>query len=178
MTSVNTLLAPLLTPVITYLFLRTTVSVDVLAMFLSIIKVVIIPIALGFVINHFFGKFTTKVKEALPLVSVLAITLIVAAVVSHNAEQILTTGAVIFVVVILHNLLGYGCGLLLGKALRLPLAKKKALFPNLAMATVPGAIFSVWHNISGALLANIYRRMTEEKDVAVGVNLAVKSTNS
>ena len=55
----------------------------------------------------------------------LAITLIVAAVVSHNAEQILTTGAVIFVVVILHNLLGYGCGLLLGKALRLPLAKKK-----------------------------------------------------
>ena len=172
-------------------------SVDVLAMFLSIIKVVIIPIALGFVINHFFGKFTTKVKEALPLVSVLAITLIVAAVVSHNSQQILTTGAIIFVVVILHNLLGYGCGLLLGIALKLPLAKKKALsveigmqnsglatslaataFPNLAMATVPGAIFSVWHNISGALLANIYRRMTEEKDVAVGINLAIKSTNS
>ena len=197
MTSVNTLLAPLLTPVITYLFLRTTVSVDVLAMFLSIIKVVIVPIALGFVINHFFGKYTTKVKEALPLVSVLAITLIVAAVVSHNSQQILTTGAIIFVVVILHNLLGYGCGLLLGIALKLPLAKKKALsveigmqnsglatslaataFPNLAMATVPGAIFSVWHNISGALLANIYRRMTEDKDVAVGVKLAVKSTNS
>ena len=116
----------------------------------------------------------------------LAITLIVAAVVSHNSQQILTTGAVIFVVVILHNLLGYGCGLLLGIALKLPLAKKKALsveigmqnsglatslaataFPNLAMATVPGAIFSVWHNISGALLANIYRRMTEDKDVAV-----------
>ncbi|CBK74039.1 Predicted Na+-dependent transporter [Butyrivibrio fibrisolvens 16/4] len=182
MTSVNTLLAPLLTPVITYLFLRTTVSVDVLAMFISIIKVVIVPIALGFVINHFFGKYTAKVKEALPLVSVLAITMIVAAVVSHNSEQILTTGAIIFLVVILHNLLGYGCGLLLGQALKLPLSKKKALsveigmqnsglatslaataFPDLAMATVPGAIFSVWHNISGALLANIYRRMTEDK---------------
>ncbi|MBR4706647.1 MAG: bile acid:sodium symporter family protein, partial [Pseudobutyrivibrio sp.] len=123
MTSVNTLLAPLLTPVITYLFLRTTVSVDVMAMFISIIKVVIVPIALGFVINHFFGKYTAKVKEALPLVSVLAITLIVAAVVSHNATQILSTGAVIFLVVILHNLLGYACGLLLGKALKLPLAK-------------------------------------------------------
>lgn len=192
MTSVNTLLAPLLTPVITYLFLRTTVSVDVLAMFVSIIKVVIVPIALGFVINHFFGKYTTKVKDALPLVSVLAITLIVAAVVSHNSEQILSTGAIIFIVVILHNLLGYACGLLLGKALNLPLAKKKALsveigmqnsglatslaasaFPSLAMATVPGAIFSVWHNISGALLANIYRRMTDEnRQVKVG---AVKS---
>lgn len=191
MTSVNTLLAPLLTPVITYLFLRTTVSVDVLAMFLSIIKVVIVPIALGFVINHFFGKYTAKVKEALPLVSVLAITMIVAAVVSHNSEQILTTGAVIFLVVILHNLLGYGCGLLLGKLLKLPLSKKKALsveigmqnsglatslaataFPDLAMATVPGAIFSVWHNISGALLANVYRRLTEDKEQSQKINVS------
>jgi BASS family bile acid:Na+ symporter len=192
MTSVNTLLAPLLTPVITYLFLRTTVSVDVLAMFISIIKVVIVPIALGFVINHFFGKYTAKVKEALPLVSVLAITLIVAAVVSHNAAQILSTGAVIFLVVILHNLLGYACGLLLGKALKLPLAKKKALsveigmqnsglatslaataFPDLAMATVPGAIFSVWHNISGALLANVYRRMEEGKEHKVELKISL-----
>lgn len=196
MTSVNTLLAPLLTPIITYLFLRTTVSVDVLAMFISIIKVVIVPIALGFIINHFFGKFTAKVKEALPLVSVIAITLIVAAVVSHNSQQILTTGAIIFVVVILHNLLGYACGLLLGKTLNLPLAKKKALsveigmqnsglatslaataFPNLAMATVPGAIFSVWHNISGALLANVYRRMTENNASDVEVDVAEGLTN-
>ena len=193
MTSVNTLLAPLLTPVITYLFLRTTVSVDVMAMFISIIKVVIVPIALGFVINHFFGKYTAKIKEALPLVSVLAITMIVAAVVSHNSEQILTTGAIIFLVVILHNLLGYGCGLLLGKLLNLPLSKKKALsveigmqnsglatslaasaFPDLAMATVPGAIFSVWHNISGALLANVYRRMTEDKDQNVKINASTE----
>ncbi len=178
MTSVNTLLAPLLTPIITYLFLRTTVSVDVLAMFISIIKVVIIPIGLGFVVNHFWGKYTQKIKDALPLVSVLAITLIVAAVVSHNSEQIVSTGAIIFVVVILHNLLGYAFGLLLGNALGLQLSKKKALsieigmqnsglatslagsaFPDLTMATVPGAIFSVWHNISGALLANIYRRL-------------------
>ena len=51
MTSVNTLLAPILTPAITYLLLRTTVNVDVMAMFLSIVKVVIVPIALGFIIN-------------------------------------------------------------------------------------------------------------------------------
>ena len=180
MTSVNTLLAPLLTPAITWLMLRTSVNVEPIGMFLSIVKVVIIPIALGFLINRFWSRQTQKVLDLLPVISVLAITLIVASVVSHNAQQILDTGLVVFVVVILHNLLGYACGYGLGKILKLPLAKKKALsievgmqnsglatslaataFPNLAMATVPGAVFSVWHNISGAILANLYRTMKE-----------------
>lgn len=183
MTSVNTLLAPFITPAITYLLLKTTVSVDIMSMFLSIIKVVILPIGLGFLINKFFGKTTQKCVKALPLISVTAIVMIVAAVVSANSEKILTTGAVVFVVVILHNLLGYGCGFLLGRILRMTPEKIKALsvevgmqnsglatslaatsFPNLAMATVPGAIFSVWHNISGAILANIYANWkTDEK---------------
>lgn len=177
MTSVNTLLAPVLTPAITYLFLHTNVQVDVWSMFLSIIQVVIIPIVLGLIINHFLGKYTRSIVKILPMISVISICLIVMAVVSHNAEKIMTTGAVIFVVVILHNLLGYVCGYGLGKLFRLDLPQKKALsievgmqnsglatslagtaFPNLAMATVPGAVFSVWHNISGAVLANIYRR--------------------
>ena len=181
MTSVNTLLAPFLTPAITYLLLKTTVTVDPMSMFLSIVKVVIIPIALGFIINKLFGKTTQKLVKVLPSVSVIAICLIVAAVVSHNSEKILTTGAIIFVVVILHNLLGYACGFGLGKLLHMSPAKTKAVsveigmqnsglatslagsaFPDLAMATVPGAIFSVWHNISGAILANIYNRWEEK----------------
>lgn len=182
MTGVNTLLAPLFTPAITWLLLRTAVTVDVIGMFLSIVQVVIIPIALGFVINRLWGKYTEKLIDALPAVSVAAITMIVASVVSHNAARILETGAVVFAVVILHNLLGYGAGYLLGAVLKMPLTKKKALsvevgmqnsglatslagtaFPDLAMATVPGAIFSVWHNISGAILANILRRLDEKQ---------------
>ncbi|MCR5592468.1 MAG: bile acid:sodium symporter family protein [Saccharofermentans sp.] len=181
MTGVNTLLAPVLTPAITYLLLKTSVHVDVLSMFLSIVKVVIVPIVLGFVINHFFGKYTSKASEALPLISVAAIALIVASVVSHNAQKILETGAVVFAVVVLHNVLGYLAGFLLGILLKLPLSKRKALsveigmqnsglatslagtaFPDLTMATVPGAIFSVWHNISGAILASVLRRMKDE----------------
>ena len=177
MTSVNTLLAPLLTPAITWLLLQTTVSVNVWSMFWSIIQVIIIPIAIGFVINHFFGKITQKAVAVLPMISTIAICMIVATVVSHNAGKIYSSGAVVLAVVILHNLLGYACGFGLGKLLRLPPAKTKALsieigmqnsglatslagsaFPNLAMATVPGAIFSVWHNISGAILAGFYRR--------------------
>ena len=184
MTSVNTLLAPILTPAITYFLLRTSVNVDVKVMFLSIIKVVILPILLGFIIQKFFGHKTEKAINVLPMVSVIAITMIVATVVSHNAEKILSTGAIVFLVVILHNLLGYLCGFGVGCLLHLPLAKKKALaieigmqnsglatslaataFPTLAMATVPGAIFSVWHNVSGAILANIFRHFVEEEDM-------------
>ena len=177
MTSVNTLLAPLLTPAITWLLLQTTVSVNVWAMFWSIIQVIMLPIALGFVINHFFGKITQKAAAVLPMISTIAICMIVAAVVSHNAAKIYTSGALVLVVVVLHNLLGYASGFGLGKLLRLTPEKTKALsieigmqnsglatslagtaFSHLAMATVPGAIFSVWHNISGAVLAAFYRR--------------------
>ena len=180
MTSINTLLAPVLTPLLTYLYLRTSVSVDVRSMFISIIQVVIVPIGLGLLINRLFGKYTQKLSDALPTVSVTAICLIVASVVSHNSEKILSTGIVIFAVVILHNLLGYLCGYLVGVVFKMDLPRKKAVaieigmqnsglatslagtaFPNLAMATVPGAVFSVWHNISGAILAGWFSRREE-----------------
>lgn len=178
MTGVNTLIAPVLTPAVTYLFLHATVSVNVWSMFLSMIQVVIIPLALGFLINRFFSAYAQAAAKVFPMISVIAICLIVAAVVSHNAEKIMETGASVFAIVILHNLLGYLCGFALGKLLKLDAPKVKALsleigmqnsglatslagsaFPDLAMATAPGAIFSVWHNISGAVLANIFNRM-------------------
>ncbi|MBR4763660.1 MAG: bile acid:sodium symporter family protein [Lachnospiraceae bacterium] len=181
MTSINTLLAPFLTPLLTYLYLRTSVNVDVRSMFVSIIQVVIVPIGLGLLINKLFGNYTRRISDALPLVSVTAICLIVAAVVSHNSEKILSTGLVIFAVVILHNLLGYLCGYLIGILFKMDLPRKKAVaieigmqnsglatslagtaFPDLAMATVPGAIFSVWHNISGAVLATLFLRQMKE----------------
>ena len=178
MTSVNTLLAPFLTPALTYLFLRTSVNVDVAAMFFSIIKVGIVPIGLGIIINKFNSEVTEKAADVLPAVSVTAICLIAASVVAHNSEKILSTGAVIFAVVILHNILGYICGYIVGRVFKMDMQRKKAVaieigmqnsglattlagsaFPDMAMAAVPGAIFSVWHNISGAVLAGVLRRI-------------------
>ena len=127
MTSINTLLAPFLTPALTYLYLRTSVDVDVKSMFVSIIQVVIIPIAVGIIINKLFGKYLDKVRDALPVISVTAICLIVATVVSHNSERILSTGAIIFVVVILHNLLGYLCGFIIGVVFKMSTPRKKAV---------------------------------------------------
>lgn len=189
MTSVSTLLAPILTPAITYLLLKTTVEVSITSMFISIIQVVIVPIALGFIINKFFSKYTEKIADILPLISVTAIVLIVAAVVSANSAKILSTGAIVFVAVILHNCLGYACGYGIGALLKLPASKKKAIsievgmqnsglatslantsFASvneaMAMATVPGAVFSVWHNISGAILASIFANMKDKEKQA------------
>ncbi len=182
MTSVSTLLAPILTPALTYLLLRETISVDTMAMFVSIVKVVILPIGAGFVINKFFHEATQKAVKALPLVSVVAIVMIVASVVAANSAKIMSTGLIVFTVVILHNILGYALGYSVAKFVKAPLAKKKAIaievgmqnsglaaslaatsFPSLALATVPGAIFSVWHNISGAILANIFAAMEDKK---------------
>lgn len=182
MTSVSTLLAPILTPALTYMLLKETISVDTMAMFISIVKVVILPIGAGFIINKFFHDATQKAVKALPLVSVAAIVMIVASVVAANSAKIMSTGLIVFTVVILHNILGYALGYSIAKLVKAPLAKKKAIaievgmqnsglaaslaatsFPSLALATVPGAIFSVWHNISGAILANIFSAMEEKK---------------
>lgn len=183
MTSVNTLLSPILTPLITYLLLKTTVDVNMTSMLIAIVNVILIPIVLGFVINRFFARITQKLIDLLPVVSVMAICMIVATVVAHNAEKIYTCGFLVLSVVVLHNLLGYLCGFTLGKMLKMNPQKIKAFsveigmqnsglatglagtaFPTLSMATVPGAVFSVWHNLSGAVLAEIYRRWQNEEE--------------
>ena len=108
---------------------------------------------------------------ALPLVSVIGIVLIVSAVVGGSKASIAQSGLMIFAVVVLHNGLGYLLGYLAAKATGLSLAKRKAIAIEVGMqnsglgaalapayfsplAAVPSAIFSVWHNISGAILAN------------------------
>lgn len=185
MTSVSTVLAPFLTPLLTYLYAGAKVDVNMASMFLSIIKVVIVPIAAGFVINHFFGKFTEKAVRVLPLVSTTAIVAIVAAVVSANSAKLMTSGLLIVAVVILHNVLGYLTGFAVGKALKLDMAKCRAIsievgmqnsglatslaathFAQYPLATIPGAVFSVWHNISGAVLANIFAQTADNADAA------------
>lgn len=180
MTTMSTLLAPILTPLLTWCYLRTSVQVDAVSMFLSIIQVVIVPIALGFVLNRYFEKFTQKIVGALPLVSVIAICLIIGFVIDANDQKLMTCGLLIIAVVMLHNMLGYACGFAIGRLLHLGDAKRNAIaievgmqnsglatslattaFPSLALATVPGVVFSVWHNFSGAIVANLMAKHTK-----------------
>ena len=174
MTAVSTLLAPIVTPLLTLVFAGQSIDVEPVAMFISIVKVVLLPIGLGVIINMTLHKLTAKIVEILPIVSVVAIVAIVASVVSSNSARILSTGLIIFAIVILHNSLGYLFGYLIAKLFKLEEKKCNTLsievgmqnsglatslaathFASMPLATVAGAIFSVWHNISGAILANI-----------------------
>ncbi|MBQ1168804.1 MAG: bile acid:sodium symporter family protein [Bacteroidales bacterium] len=177
MTAVSTLLAPLLTPLLVLLFAGRAVDVNVVGMLLSILWVVILPIALGLLVRHLWPAVSQHASDYLPAISSLAICVIVMIVIAANAGRLLSGGAVVVAVVVLHNVCGLGLGYLIGWMLGLDKAKRRAIsievgmqnsglatslaaihFASMPMAAVPGAIFSVWHNISGAVLARLYAR--------------------
>ena len=171
MTMASTILAPIMTPLLTLWLAGQWIDIPAGKMMISIAQVVIAPIVLGLLINHFFGRPVQKAVKVLPLISVVAIVLIVGAVVSANAGRIMETGALIMVVVMCHNLLGYALGFAVAKLMHMDMAKVKAVSIEVGMqnsglaaslallhfgaaAAIPGALFSVWHNISGSLAAN------------------------
>lgn len=178
-TSVSTLLAPLLTPALVWLFASQYLPVDAGAMFVSILQIVLAPIALGMLCQRFLPKLVEGALPLLPLISVTGIVLIVAAVVAVNQERIATTGLSILLIVALHNLAGLVLGFAAAQAFGLPSAKRKAISVEVGLqnsglgaalasahfsplAAVPSAIFSVWHNIAGAIAANIFAKMGPE----------------
>ena len=151
-----------------------------IGMFLSIIEVVILPIILGFVFKKLFPNQTQRMAGFLPAFSSVMIALIVGIIVSANAPKLLSGGMLIVLVVMLHNICGLSMGYLVGRLLHLPHSKCSAIsievgmqnsglasslatvhFAMYPMATVPGAVFSVWHNVSGAVVAKIYARKQE-----------------
>ena len=172
MTATSTLLAPILTPLLVWLLAGETVDVDVVGMLLSILWVVILPIALGLVVKRFWPRTTERASAYLPALSTLAICVIVLIVIAANAHKLLDGGLVILLVVVLHNVSGLGAGYLIGTLLHLAPAKRRAIsievgmqnsglasslatlhFAAYPLATIPGALFSVWHNVSGAIVA-------------------------
>ena len=182
MTATSTLLAPLLTPLLVWLFAGTFVEIDTLSMLLSIVYVVIAPILGGFVVQRTLPALTKRVTPYLPALSSLMIAFVVGIIVSHTAGKLLSSGLFILLIVALHNIGGLALGYFTARILGLPMKKRAAIsievgmqnsglasslatmhFATFPMAAIPGAIFSVWHNISGAIAARIYSRLADEK---------------
>ncbi|ARN23320.1 bile acid:sodium symporter family protein [Piscinibacter gummiphilus] len=174
-TSVTTLLAPVVTPALIYLLASQWLEVSASAMFWSIVQVVVLPIAFGVLAQSLLREKVKAAVAVLPLVSVVSIVAIVAAVVAGNQARIATSGLMIFAVVVLHNGLGLLLGYWLAKATGMDVAKRKAISIEVGMqnsglgvalatahfsplSAVPSAIFSVWHNISGPLVATLFQR--------------------
>ncbi|WP_413486961.1 bile acid:sodium symporter family protein [Staphylococcus pasteuri] len=178
-TSVSTLIAPFVTPALIYIFAHEWLKVSFASMLWSVVQVVLIPIIIGFVFQKVARRFAQKTATALPLISVIAISLILVAVVAGSKTQILKTGLLIFVVVILHNILGYTIGYVLAKVFRMDYKDKKAVAIEVGMqnsglavslatvhfsplAAVPGAVFSLVHNISGPILAKYWSSRSKD----------------
>lgn len=174
MTGISTLLAPLSTPALTYLLAGQSIEVEITSMFLSIIRIVILPIVVGVFINYVFPGLAENLAKILPTISVLAIITIVASIVAANAANILTCGFSVVAAVILHNCGGYTLGFLWARVFRMPSNQCKTIsievgmqnaglatslaathFAMYPLATLPGAVFTICHNITGAVAANI-----------------------
>ncbi len=173
MTAAATLVSLLLTPPLTWLLGGVWVPVDMGGLFWSIVKIVLVPVLLGLLLHHFQRGLVDRLMPFLPLASALVITLVIAGIIAVNAQNILSAGPAIFAAVIAHNLLGLAVGWLAACRLRFAPSRRRALAieigtQNSGLATalalahftpaaaIAGALFSVWQNISGALLSNFW----------------------
>ena len=195
MTIVSTLLAPLCTPVLVYFLAGSWVEVSLVTMMISVAKVVLIPVLAGILIYRIFPKQGDAVREMLPLVSVIAIVMIISGIVGSNAEKIMTCGLLVMVVVAIHNTIGLALGTVAAKLMKLEEKKVTAIgievgmqnsglaislatanFAANPLATLPGAIFSVWHNISGTIYAGIRNRRVDEEQKKTKIRAAAENS--
>lgn len=182
LTAISTVISPILTPFITLILIGNRIAFNPTEMFISIVEIVIVPIGLGLFLNYKFPNFCEKLKEYLPGVSSIVIAIIVAGVIGANKEAILTSSGIIILVVILQYCLGMLLGFVIAylsgmkkeqmitiaielsfqnSGLSTSLAKTH--FPDLSLATVPGALYSVWQNFAGSILAYILNRFYNTK---------------
>ncbi len=183
MTSCSTLLAPIMTPFLLLVFAGQWMPVDAVAMFMSIIQVIIIPIVLGLVVSKLLPKTVEKSLNIIPLISVLAIMIIISAIVAGNRENIASAGLLIFLAVFLHNAFGLFFGYLAAKLLKLSIQDRRAISIEVGMqnsglgvslakahfadpmTALPSAFGAVWHNISGPIIATYWAsRLEKEKN--------------
>ncbi len=184
MTVVSTLLCPILTPLWIYMLAGQWVDVSIFSMITSVVKVVLVPIILGIIINYKMKNKKEYLSSVMPLVSVVSVLLLIAGIVASNKEQLLISGSTVFIIVILHNIIGMILGFVIAKLFKMDLPKSTAVcvevgmqnsglavslalsnFATQPLCAVPGAIFSIWHNISGGILASIMKRKSEDNNI-------------
>jgi BASS family bile acid:Na+ symporter len=179
LTAISTLLAVFLTPVLTWLYIGQQVHVPMVNMMLTVLEIIILPVTLGIILNRYFGQYLLQIKHFLPVVSVIAIVFIIGIIVALNAQQIPQLVFPIIIAVILHNGLGLASGYAIAKwlgydekicrtlaievgmqnsGLGVALATKYFI----AITALPAAFFSIWHNITGSLLAAYWTRKSKD----------------
>ncbi|GCE82315.1 ketopantoate/pantoate/pantothenate transporter PanS [Komagataeibacter diospyri] len=171
--TLSTLVGIVATPVLTRLYVSAGVSVDSWGLFRSIVEIVALPVMGGVVVNTGFPRLVRRIEPVLPLVAMVSIMAIIGSIVAGVRPSLAAVGPLVLVGVVLHNAIGllggYWGGRLLGfdesvcRTLALEVGMQNSgLAATLGrlyfapLAALPGAVFSVWHNISGSALAALW----------------------
>lgn len=181
LTTVSTLLAVFLTPLLTLIYVGEKVPVPVLSMMFDIFMVILLPVVIGMIINHYFAKYIHFIKHLLPFISVFAIIFIIGIIVALNQSILPMLALPIITAVFWHNIIGLTGGYYLSgfftddERIRRTIAIEvgmqnsglsvvlaQAYFP--AVASLPGALFSIWHNITGSILAGYWAQKSNLKE--------------
>ena len=178
MTFVSTLIGVVATPLLSQFYLAEQVAVDELAMIESLLQIVFVPVISGFCFRAVLPRLSAALQPALPLFSVICILFIIGIVVALNAPQLRGIGPLIVLAVVLHNALGIAGGFTLSRLFGFDLKQSQTIAIEVGMqnsglaaalslqffsatAALPAALFSIWHNISGALLAGHWGRQRD-----------------
>jgi bile acid:Na+ symporter, BASS family len=178
LTSVSTFMAILLTPLLTWFYIGQRIPVPVIAMVISILMIIIIPVLFGLLLNQWIGNRLDKIKRKFPLISTLAIILIIGIIMAGNHAELSNLVFPVIIAVVLHNMFGLAGGYFFPRILGYEEKQCRTLAIEVGMqnsglgvvlaekyfstmAALPGAIFSIWHNISGAVLAGIWSARTK-----------------
>lgn len=196
-TSVSTLLAPILTPLFLTIYGGAYVEIGFWPMFLSIFQIVLLPILGGLIVNHFAHKYIEPVKDFLPTLSSIGILLVLGGTVSVNADTLLTSGAIMFLVVTLHNVSGYVFATIVCKLLKIDTASSRAMSIEVGMqntglaaslglthfnpaTALAGATGAIVHNLVGILYAALCKRKDRANEAEAheiqAVNLGPESS--
>ncbi len=175
LTSISTLLAVVATPILTWIYLGHSIDVPVFNMMSTVLKVIVLPVSLGVLINYSFGQRLALIIRIFPSISVLAICIIIAIIIANNQPKLHAIVSIVMIAVILHNLMGLVIGYIFSYWLGYNEKIRKTIAIEVGMqnsglavalateyfkplAALPGAVFSIWHNLSGSLLAAIWSK--------------------
>ena len=191
--SVNTLLAPLITPFMFTLLAGSIIEIDTWGILKDILKIVLIPVGLGITIRYFFSSFVDKITPIIPIVSLIAIFVTTSSGFALSADSFASVAWIAFVAVVLHNLTGLSIGYLAARDVGMPNYKAKAISFEIGMengglamalaiahlaplAFIPAAIFNLVHNITGPAVATFWRSRLEKQqaEAAMAENTSLK----
>ena len=193
MTMTSTLLGVILTPLLCSLYLSQTISVDSTGLLVSILQIVLVPVLLGTACNQYLPGAISRIERLLPTLSMLIILLIIAIIVALNAESLADAGPLILLAVILHNSLGMAGGFYISRLMGFNLQQSQTIAIEVGMqnsglavalalqffsatAALPGAIFSIWHNISGSILASIWSKQRSSLEYLLRDEALIRKT--